>query len=288
MFIADGWKDYEVLDAGEGEKLERWADVVLRRPDPQSIWPKQQPGLWKSADAVYNRSSGGGGAWDFKRSLPENWQISYKNLRFQVHPTGFKHTVLFPEQAANWDWMAEEIRRAGRPIRVLNLFGYTGGATVACAAAGAHVTHVDAAKGMVSWAGDNRRLSGVDETKVRWIVDDALKFVQREERRGNRYDALLMDPPSYGRGPGGEIWKLEDALWGLLDACGRILSEKPLFFLVNSYTTGLQATVLSNMISFSIGHWYGGSVRADELALPITSGGVLPCGCTGRWTPEEA
>ena len=283
MFVADGWKDYEVLDAGDGEKLERWGDIILRRPDPQSIWPKQNPGLWKIADAVYNRSSGGGGAWDFKRKLPDNWTVDYKKLRFQVHPTGFKHTGLFPEQAANWDWMGEKIRNAGRPIKVLNLFGYTGGATMACAAAGAHVTHVDAAKGMVSWAGDNRRLSKIDETSVRWIVDDALKFVEREARRGNHYDGLLMDPPSYGRGPGGEIWKLEDKLWELLQACTKVVSDTPLFFLVNSYTTGLQSTVITNMVSFSVGSRFGGKVVADELVLPISSGGVLPCGCTGRW-----
>ncbi|MBQ4085657.1 MAG: class I SAM-dependent methyltransferase, partial [Clostridia bacterium] len=197
--------------------------------------------------------------------------------------TGFKHTGLFPEQAANWDWMGEKIRNAGRPIKVLNLFGYTGGATMACAAAGAHVTQVDAAKGMVSWAGDNRRLSKIDETRVRWIVDDALKFVEREARRGNHYDGLLMDPPSYGRGPGGEIWKLEDKLWELLQACTKVVSDNPLFFLVNSYTTGLQSTVISNMVSFSVGSRFGGKVVADELVLPISSGGVLPCGCTGRW-----
>ena len=283
MFAANEWKDYEVLDAGDGEKLERWADIVLRRPDPQSIWPKQNPAQRKSADAEYNRSSGGGGAWDYKRKLPDNWTVSYKNLRFQVHPTGFKHTGLFPEQAANWDWMAAKIKKANRPVKVLNLFGYTGGATMACAAAGAHVTHVDAAKGMVSWAGDNRRLSKIDETKVRWIVDDALKFVEREARRGNHYDGLLMDPPSYGRGPSGEIWKLEDKLWELLQARTKVISENPLFFLVNSYTTGLQSTVIGNMISFSMGSIFGGTVEADELVLPISSGGVLPCGCSGRW-----
>ncbi len=283
MFIADGWKDYEVLDTGDGEKLERWADVVLRRPDPQSIWPKQRPEIWKKADAVYTRSSGGGGGWDFKRRLPDHWTVAYKGLRFQVHPTGFKHTGLFPEQAANWDWMADKIAGAGRPVKVLNLFGYTGAATAACACAGAHVTHVDAAKGMVQWAGENRKLSGIDETKVRWIVDDVLKFVEREQRRGNVYDALLMDPPSYGRGPGGEVWKLEDALWGLLAACVRVMSDKPLFFLVNSYTTGLQSSVIGNMISFSMGREFGGHVDADELVLPVTSGGVLPCGCSGRW-----
>ncbi|MBQ8087521.1 MAG: class I SAM-dependent methyltransferase, partial [Clostridia bacterium] len=215
MIIASAWKDYEVLDTGDGEKLERWKDIVLRRPDPQALWPKQSPALWAHPDGYYHRSQKGGGEWEFFRKLPERWEIGYRLLRFYVHPTGFKHTGLFPEQAANWDWMAELIRRANRPLKVLNLFGYTGGATVACAQAGAKVTHVDAAKGMVQWAGDNRRLSQIDETSVRWIVDDALKFVAREQRRGNTYDGILMDPPSYGRGPGGEVWKLENELFGL-------------------------------------------------------------------------
>ena len=285
MYVADNWKDYEVLDTGDGEKLERWRDIVLRRPDPQAIWPKQAPELWDRADAHYHRSARGGGEWEFLRRLPERWTVDYGALRFYVRPTGFKHTGLFPEQASNWDWMAALIRGAGRPVRVLNLFGYTGGATLACAAAGAHVTHVDAAKGMVQWAGENRRLAGIDETRVRWIVDDVLKFVAREARRGNAYDAILMDPPSYGRGPGGEVWKLENELYGLVEACEKVLSRKgALFMLINSYTTGLQPAVLSNMLGMAVARGRGGHVAADELVLPVTAGGVLPCGASGRWS----
>lgn len=285
MFIASDWIDYEVLDAGDGEKLERWSDVTLCRPDPQAIWPRQAPELWSSADARYQRSSGGGGAWHFNRKLPERWVIGYGDLRFYVRPTGFKHTGLFPEQAVNWDWMAGLIRGAGRPVRVLNLFGYTGGATMACCRAGAHVTHVDAAKGMVQWAGENRRLSGLDEGCSRWIVDDALKFVEREARRGNRYQGILMDPPSYGRGPGGEVWKLENELFGLVSASAKLLADDAVFFLINSYTTGLQPAVLSNMLRMTVAKERGGNVTADEVVLPITSGGVLPCGASGRWQP---
>ena len=283
MFVASDWKDYEVLDTGDGEKLERWRDVILRRPDPQAIWPKQQPELWARADAHYHRSNKGGGEWEFFRKLPERWTVRYGNLEFYVRPTGFKHTGLFPEQAVNWDWMAGLIRKANRPIRVLNLFGYTGGATCACAAAGAHVTHVDAAKGMVQWAGENRKLSNIDETSVRWIVDDALKFVQREERRGKRYEGILMDPPSYGRGPGGEVWKLENELFGLVEACERVLADDALFMLINSYTTGLQPAVLHNMLTMTAARGRGGRVTADEIVLPVTAGGVLPCGASGRW-----
>ena len=283
MFIASEWKDYEVLDTGDGEKLERWKNVILRRPDPQAIWPKQRPELWGRADAHYHRSSKGGGEWEFFKKLPERWSVHYGELEFYVRPTGFKHTGLFPEQAVNWDWMAGLIRKAGRPIRVLNLFGYTGGATCACAAAGAHVTHVDAAKGMVQWAGENRKLSGIDETSVRWIVDDALKFVQREERRGKKYEGILMDPPSYGRGPGGEVWKLENELFGLVEACEKVLAEDALFMLINSYTTGLQPAVLHNMLTMTAARTRGGRVTADEIVLPVTAGGVLPCGASGRW-----
>ena len=243
MFIASEWKDYEVIDTGDGEKLERWKNIILRRPDPQAIWPKQRPELWGKADAHYHRSAKGGGEWEFFKKLPDRWTVQYGELEFYVRPTGFKHTGLFPEQAVNWDWMAGLIRKAGRPIRVLNLFGYTGGATCACAAAGAKVTHVDAAKGMVQWAGENRKLSEIDETSVRWIIDDALKFVQREERRGNRYEGILMDPPSYGRGPGGEVWKLENELFGLVQACEKVLADDALFMLINSYTTGLQGQI---------------------------------------------
>ena len=287
MFVASEWKDYEVLDTGDGEKLERWKDILLRRPDPQAIWPKQQPNLWGKADAHYHRSARGGGEWEFFRTLPQRWTVDYRELKFYVRPTGFKHTGLFPEQAVNWDWMSGLIRRAGRPIRVLNLFGYTGGATLACAAAGAKVTHVDAAKGMVQWAGENRRLAEIDETRVRWIVDDALKFVQREARRGNVYEGILMDPPSYGRGPGGEIWKLEDELFGLVDACEKVLAQDALFMLINSYTTGLQPAVLNNMLSMTVGKSRAGCVTADEIVLPVTGGGVLPGGASGRGEAVE-
>ena len=283
MFIASEWKDYEVLDTGDGEKLERWRDIVLRRPDPQAIWPRQRPELWTKAVAHYHRSAKGGGEWEFFRRLPERWTVKYGELEFYVRPTGFKHTGLFPEQAVNWDWMAGLIRRAGRPVRVLNLFPYTGGATLACAAAGAKVTHVDAAKGMVQWAGENRKLAGVDETSVRWIVDDALKFVQREARRGNVYEGILMDPPSYGRGPGGEVWKLENELFGLVEACEKVLAPDALFMLINSYTTGLQPAVLNNMLTMTAAKSRAGRVTADEIVLPVTAGGVLPCGASGRW-----
>ena len=283
MFIAADWQDYEVIDTGDGEKLERWKNIVLRRPDPQAIWPKQQPELWEKADAWYHRSARGGGEWEFHKKMPEKWTINYRDLKFYVRPTGFKHTGLFPEQAVNWDWMAGLIKNAGRPVKVLNLFGYTGGATIACARAGAHVTHVDAAKGMVQWAGENRELSKVDETKTRWIIEDAGKFVAREIRRGNKYDGILMDPPSYGRGPGGEVWKLENELYGLVSACAQVLSDNALFMLINSYTTGLQPAVLNNMLTMTVQKYRGGSVVADEIVLPVTAGGVLPCGASGRW-----
>ena len=283
MFVAADWQDYEVIDTGDGEKLERWKNIVLRRPDPQAIWPKQQPELWESADAWYHRSARGGGEWEFRKKLPEKWTVNYRDLKFYVRPTGFKHTGLFPEQAVNWDWMAGLIRNAGRPVKVLNLFGYTGGATMACARAGAHVTHVDAAKGMVQWAGENRELSKLDETSTRWIIEDAGKFVAREIRRGNKYDGILMDPPSYGRGPGGEVWKLENELYGLVSACAQVLSDNALFMLINSYTTGLQPAVLNNMLTMTVQKYRGGSVTADEIVLPVTAGGVLPCGASGRW-----
>lgn len=289
MYLASNWRDYEVLDCGGGEKLERWQDVILRRPDPQAIWPQQNPGLWAQADAWYHRSERGGGEWEFFRRLPERWTVRYGALSFYVRPTGFKHTGLFPEQAVNWDWMDGLVREAiaqGRPVRVLNLFAYTGGATMACACAGAQVCHVDAAKGMVQWARENRDLCGLPEERTRWIIDDALKFVQREKRRGSLYDGILMDPPSYGRGPGGEIWKLENELYGLVEACAGALTERPLFFLINSYTTGLQASVLKNMIDMTVGKRYGGRSEADEVGLPVTAGGVLPCGASGRWQAD--
>lgn len=289
MYLASNWRDYEVLDCGGGEKLERWQDVILRRPDPQAIWPQQNPDLWAQADAWYHRSERGGGEWEFFRRLPERWTVRYGALSFYVRPTGFKHTGLFPEQAVNWDWMDGLVRGGvaqGRPVRVLNLFAYTGGATMACACAGAQVCHVDAAKGMVQWARENRDLCGLPEERTRWIIDDALKFVQREKRRGSLYDGILMDPPSYGRGPGGEIWKLENELYGLVEACAGALTERPLFFLINSYTTGLQASVLKNMIDMTVGKRYGGRSEADEVGLPVTAGGVLPCGASGRWQAD--
>ena len=284
MFLCDTWEDYEVLDTGDGEKLERWGSVILRRPDPQTIWPKQRPDLWQKAQAVYHRSERGGGSWEFRTRLPESWEIRHGELRFRVRPTGFKHTGLFPEQAANWLWMDRLIRGSSRDdVRVLNLFGYTGGATVACAAAGAHVTHVDAAKGMVQWAKENRELNALPETRFRFIVEDALRFVQREIRRGSRYDGILMDPPSYGRGPAGEVWKLENELFGLVETCAAVLSDRPLFFLINSYTTGFQASVLGNLIGRCVAAKHGGVTDAQELCLPVTAGGVLPCGASGRW-----
>ena len=289
MFLADAWKDYEVLDCGGGEKLERWQDVILRRPDPQAIWPQRAPELWKKAQAHYHRSDRGGGSWEFFQKLPDRWQMRYSDLRFWVRPTGFKHTGLFPEQAANWDWMRGLIRQRkaqGGEVRVLNLFGYTGGASVACASAGAQVCHVDAAKGMVQWAKENRELSGIPEERMRWIVDDALKFVQREARRGRFYEGILMDPPSYGRGPGGEVWKLENELYGLVKSCAEDLCERPLFFLINGYTTGFQASVLANMIDMTVLPRFGGRITADEVCLPVTAGGVLPCGTSGRWQEE--
>ena len=287
MYIASEWKDYEVIDTGDGEKLERWKDIILRRPDPQAIWPKQKPGLWTKADAHYHRSTKGGGEWEFFKKLPERWSVKYGELEFYVRPTGFKHTGLFPEQAVNWDWMANLIRKAGRPIRVLNLFGYTGGATCACAAAGAKVTHVDAAKGMVQWAGENRKLSGIDETSVRWIIDDALKFVQREERRGNRYEGILMDPPSYGRGPGGEVWKLENELFGLVSACEKVLAEDALFVLINSYSAGLAPSVMAYLLGTTVADKFGGTITCDEIGLPVESTGyALPCGNTARWCAD--
>ncbi len=285
MFLCDTWQDYEVLDTGGGEKLERWGSVLLRRPDPQTIWPRQQPALWERAQAVYHRSERGGGNWEFREKLPEKWRIRHGELSFWVRPTGFKHTGLFPEQAANWVWMDRLIRESGRTdVRVLNLFGYTGGASLACAAAGAHVTHVDAAKGMVIWAKENRELSQVPEERFRFIVEDALRFVQRELRRGSRYDGILMDPPSYGRGPSGEVWKLENELYGLVETCAQALSDRPLFFLINSYTTGFQASVLSNLLGRCVARGRGGVTDAQELCLPVTAGGVLPCGASGRWS----
>ena len=287
MWLADQWKDYEVLDTSEGEKLERWGKYLLVRPDPQVIWntPKEDP-CWRKYDARYNRSSTGGGKWSNLR-LPERWQVRYKELTFNVKPMNFKHTGVFPEQAANWDFIMQTIRSAGRPVSVLNLFAYTGGATLAAAAAGASVCHVDAAKGMVAWAKENAKVSGLADAPIRWIVDDCAKFVEREIRRGKTYDAIIMDPPSYGRGPGGEVWKLEDNLFPFVKLCSQVLSDKPLFVIINSYTTGLAPSVLGYMLHLLVAEKYGGRVTWDELGLPVTETGLaLPCGATGRWCSE--
>ena len=287
MWIADQWQDYELLDCGGGEKLERWDKQYLVRPDPQAIWetPRRLP-EGKRANARYLRRQTGGGHWE-KKALPESWQVHYKDLTFQVKPMNFKHTGLFPEQAVNWDFVMDKIRKADRPIRVLNLFAYTGGATVACAKAGAAVCHVDAAKGMVAWAKDNARLSGLSDAPIRWIVDDCAKFVEREIRRGKTYDAIIMDPPSYGRGPGGEVWKLEESLYPFVKLCAGVLSDKPLFVLINSYTTGLAPSVLGYLLHLLVAEKYGGTVSWDELGLPVTATGMaLPCGATGRWFSE--
>ena len=284
MWIADGWKDYEVIDCSRGEQLERWGKYLLIRPDPQVIWNTERTDAgWKRPNGHYHRSSRGGGEWEFF-SLPEQWSIHYKELTFQLKPFSFKRTGLFPEQAANWDWFGEKIHRAGRPIKVLNLFAYTGGATLAAAKAGAAVTHVDASKGMVGWAKENAHASGLSEAPIRWIVDDCVKFVEREIRRGNHYDAIIMDPPSYGRGPKGEIWKIEDSVFPLVELCAKLLSDRPLFFLINSYTTGLAPAVLTYMLGIAVKTKFGGSVRSEEIGLPVTASGlVLPCGAAGRW-----
>ena len=283
MWVADNWKDYEVIDCSKGEKLERWGNYLLVRPDPQVIWdtPKREKG-WKKMNAHYHRSKKGGGEWEFF-DLPQQWSINYGSLTFQLKPFSFKHTGLFPEQAVNWDWFSEKIRHAGRPIKVLNLFAYTGGATIAAAAAGASVTHVEASKGMVTWAKENAASSGLSDAPIRWIVDDCVKFVEREIRRGKKYDAIIMDPPSYGRGPKGEIWKIEEAIYPLVQLCAQLLTDRPLFFLINSYTTGLQPAVLSYMISTALVS-FDGTVVADEIGLRVSSNGlVLPCGASGRF-----
>lgn len=284
MWIANNWKDYEVLDTSGGEKLERWGKYLLVRPDPQVIWntPHEHPG-WKKKNGHYHRSSKGGGEWEFI-NLPDEWSISYKDLTFHLKPFSFKHTGLFPEQAVNWDWFSDLIAHAGRPIKVLNLFAYTGGATVSAAKAGAQVTHVDASKGMVSWAKENAAASGLADAPIRWLVDDCTKFVEREIRRGNHYDGIIMDPPSYGRGPKGEIWKIEENIFPFVELTAKLLSDKPLFFLINSYTTGLQPAVLSYMLNLTVKKEFGGKVSAEEIGLPVSNTGlVLPCGASGRW-----
>ncbi len=284
MWTADKWKDYEVLDTSCGEKLERWGKYLLIRPDPQVIWntPKINPG-WQKKNGHYHRSSKGGGEWEFFQ-LPDEWGIHYQELTFRLKPFSFKHTGLFPEQAANWDWFSPLIRASKRPVKVLNLFAYTGGATLAAAKAGASVTHVDASKGMVTWAKENAIASGLGDAPIRWLVDDCVKFVEREIRRGNTYDGIIMDPPSYGRGPKGEIWKIEENIFSFIELTSKILSEHALFYLINSYTTGLQPAVLSYMINTAIVPSFGGHVTADEIGLPVKENGlVLPCGASGRW-----
>lgn len=287
MRLSNDWKDYELIDAGNGEKLENWNGVILRRPDPQAIWPVENiDETWKNPDGFYHRSHKGGGSWDFKRKLKDFWCVNYKDLTFKVSPTNFKHTGLFPEQAANWDFAIEKIKKANRPIKVLNLFAYTGGATMACSYAGAtEVVHVDAAKGMVEWAKENMKLSKLENNKIRFIVDDCIKFVEREIRRGNKYDVIIMDPPSYGRGPNGEKWKFEENIYNLINLCIKVLSDKPLFFLINSYTTGISSSVLENILKLKLVPLYpAGTVDSGEIGLPITKNNmVLPCGIYGRW-----
>ncbi len=279
------WKDYELIDTSQGERLERWGDIVLIRPDPQIIWetPRENP-LWKKAHARYHRSQTGGGSWQELKKMPPMWKIQYSGLTFQLKTMGFKHTGIFPEQAVNWDFYGEKIRAANRPVKVLNLFGYTGAATLACLKAGAQVCHVDASKGMVAWAKENAAASGLEADPVRWLVDDCIKFVQREQRRGNTYDGIIMDPPSYGRGPNGEVWKLEEQLYGLVEQCLPIVSDKPLFFLINSYTTGLSPAVMEYLLGVLMQKRFGGRISSDEIGLPVTQSGlVLPCGSTAIW-----
>ena len=283
MKLANNWKDYEILDMANGEKLERWGNVILIRPDPQIIWNKKEhEEKWKTANAIYNRSKTGGGSWQYKKKMPSEWKIKYKDLTFNIKPMGFKHTGLFPEQAVNWDWMMEKIKSAKRDIKVLNLFAYTGGATVACLSAGASVCHVDSSKGMVSWAKENVISSGLKDRPVRYIVDDVVKFVNREIRRGNKYDAIIMDPPSYGRGAKGEVWRFEDDITDLVELCTKVLSKDPLFFLINSYTTGISAKVLENILRINIKN--DGVFESGEVGLPMKDSKlVLPCGIYGKW-----
>ena len=283
MNVANEWKDYEILDMADGQKLERWGNVILIRPDPQIIWKnKSFPEKWNKANAKYNRSSTGGGSWQYNKKVPENWQVKYKELTFNIKPMGFKHTGLFPEQAVNWDWMISKIKNAKRPIKVLNLFAYTGGATVACSYAGAEVCHVDSSKGMTTWAKENVVSSGLADRKVRYIVDDVVKFVNREIRRGNKYDGIIMDPPSYGRGTNGEVWKFEENISELVELCSKVLSDNPLFFLINSYTTGISSTVLENILRLNIKK--NGKYSNGEIGLPMSGSElILPCGIYGRW-----
>ncbi len=286
MNLANNWKDYEILDMANGTKLERWGNVILSRPDPQIVWKQKTfPEKWKQVNATYHRSKTGGGVWEYKKQMPKEWQIKYKDLVFNIKPMGFKHTGLFPEQAVNWDWMKNKIKAEKREIKVLNLFAYTGGATVACLSAGAICTHVDSSKGMVTWAKENVISSGLQEKSVRYIVDDVVKFVSREIRRGNKYDAIIMDPPSYGRGANGEVWQFENNIYDLVEMCTKVLSDNPLFVLINSYTTGISSTVLANILNLTVTKKYKGQVESGEIGLPMTNSKlILPCGIYGRWT----
>ncbi len=283
------WEEYELIDCSDGERLERWGDIVLIRPDPQIIWhtEKKNP-MWKNAHARYRRSSSGGGAWEYHKKVPQQWTLHYKDLTFGIKPMGFKHTGVFPEQAVNWDFFKDKIKSANRPLKVLNMFAYTGAATLACAVAGASVCHVDASKGMVQWAKENARLSGLEDKPIRWLVDDCVKFVQREQRRGNKYDGIIMDPPSYGRGPGGEVWKLEEQLFSLVELCLPILSKDASFFVLNSYTTGLPPSVMEYLLSVMIKPQFGGTVSGSEIGLHVTQSGLtLPCGSTAIWQSSK-
>lgn len=289
MRVADRWKDYELLDCSSGQRLERWGDIVLIRPDPQVIWKteKKHP-LWNKAHAIYNRSNQGGGHWDIKKKIPASWEVDYGDLAFNVKPMGFKHTGIFPEQAVNWDMTADIIRNSDRKLKVLNLFAYTGGATISALNAGAAVTHVDASKGMVAWAKENAVQSNLADRPVRWLVDDCIKFVQREIRRGNKYDIIIMDPPSYGRGPGGEVWKLEDEVYNFVTLCAQVLSDDPQMVLINSYTTGLSPSVMEYILGSVIIPKFGGKVSSDEIGLPVKATGmVLPCGASAVWRSSK-
>ena len=285
MNIANDWKDYKILDMADGQKLEKWGNIILSRPDPQIIWKEKSfPNKWKEAYATYHRSKTGGGSWEYHKKLPEQWQIKYKELTFNIKPMNFKHTGLFPEQAVNWDWMINKIKNSNREIKVLNLFAYTGGATVACASAGASVCHVDSSKGMVTWAKENIASSGLAEKKVRYIVDDVVKFVNREIRRKNKYDAIIMDPPSYGRGAKGEVWQFENNIYDLVELCTNVMSDNPLFFLINSYTTGISSKVLEDILNLTVAKKYRGKLESGEIGIPMENSKlVLPCGIYGRW-----
>ena len=285
MKLANKWEEYKILDMADGQKLEQWGDVILSRPDPQIIWKnKSHQELWNKINATYNRSKTGGGSWEFKKKMPKSWQVHYKDLTFNIKPMGFKHTGLFPEQAVNWDWMINKIKLSKREIKVLNLFAYTGGATVACLSAGAHVCHVDSSKGMTTWAKENVTSSNLQDKPVRYIVDDVIKFVNREIRRGNKYDAIIMDPPSYGRGTKGEVWQFENNIYELVELCTKVLSDEPLFFLINSYTTGISSTVLTDILELTVQKHHKGKLEAGEIGIPMENSNlVLPCGIYGRW-----